>query len=82
MTASSMSSQIPDAAAMLQLQLNGESVSLPAGSTLQDLLLARGLDPATHATAVNGSFVARDARGTHKLQQGDAVTCFQAIVGG
>ena len=77
-----MSSQIPDAAAALQLQLNGESVSLPAGSTLQDLLLARGLDPATHATAVNGSFVARDARGTHKLQQGDAVTCFQAIVGG
>ena len=42
MTASSMSSQIPDAAAALQLQLNGEPVSLPAGSTLQDLLLARG----------------------------------------
>ncbi|MEJ3621241.1 sulfur carrier protein ThiS [Brachymonas sp. G13] len=82
MTAPSLSPQIPDAAATLQLQLNGEPLSLPAGSTLQDLLLARGLDPASHATAVNGSFVARDARPAHLLQPGDAVTCFQAIVGG
>lgn len=66
----------------LQLTLNGEAVQLPAGSTLDALLQARALDPMTHATAVNGQFVAREARAGHVLQNGDTVMCFQAIVGG
>ena len=55
---------------------------MPAGSTLEALLQARDLDPMTHATAVNGQFVPRDARAAHALQDGDTVMCFQAIVGG
>lgn len=62
--------------------LNGESVKLPAASTLADLLALHGLDPHTHATARNGMFVAREQRADVVLQPGDAVMCFQAIVGG
>ena len=66
----------------MQVSLNGETLALPAGSTLDALLQARDLDPMTHATAVNGQFVPRDARAAHALQEGDTVMCFQAIVGG
>ena len=69
-------------------------LSLPAGSTLADAVAAllapahTGAPPeathtATHvATAVNGSFVARHARGTHPLHDGDTVLCFSPITGG
>ena len=67
------------AGGQLQVSLNGEALQMPAGSTL---LQARDLDPMTHATAVNGQFVPRDARAAHALQDGDTVMCFQAIVGG
>ena len=70
------------AGGQLQVSLNGETLALPAGSTLDALLQARDLDPMTHATAVNGQFVPRDARAAHALQDGDTVMCFQAIVGG
>ena len=60
-------------------------LSLPAGSTLADAVAAL-LAPAhtaTHvATAVNGSFVARHARDTHPLHDGDTVLCFSPITGG
>ena len=70
------------AGGQLQVSLNGEALQMPAGSTLEALLQARDLDPMTHATAVNGQFVPRDARAAHALQDGDTVMCFQAIVGG
>lgn len=66
----------------VSIQLNGEAVALAGVSSLAQLLEQRGLDPCTHATAVNGQFVAREARSAQVLQPGDAVTCFQAIVGG
>lgn len=34
------------------------------------------------ATAVNGQFVARHARATHVLHDGDTVLCFSPITGG
>lgn len=64
-------------------------LSLPAGSTLADAVAAllapahTGTHTATHvATAVNGSFVARHARSTHPLHDGDTVLCFSPITGG
>lgn len=69
-------------AAPLQVMLNGEAVQLPYAATLAQLLDSRQLDPLTHATAVNGQFVARGQRETCLLQQGDTIMCFQAIVGG
>ena len=66
----------------IHITLNGEARQLPAGSTLADVLATRGQPAATFASAVNGEFVARDARATTPLADGDAVFTFQAITGG
>ena len=51
-------------------------------STLQDWMQARGLAANALATAVNGDFVARAARGDCVLAEGDQIFTFQAIQGG
>jgi sulfur carrier protein len=66
----------------ITITLNGEARQLPAGSTLTDALAASGQPAASFASAVNGEFVARDARATTPLADGDAVFTFQAITGG
>lgn len=70
--------------ATLRVHLNGEALQVPAGTDLAALLAqsAAGLDPRHCATAVNGGFVPRAARALTALHDGDAVTTFQAIVGG
>ena len=66
----------------IHITLNGEARQLPAGSTLADVLATSGQPAAPFASAVNGTFVARDARATTPLADGDAVFTFQAIKGG
>ena len=66
----------------IHITLNGEARQLPAGSTLADVLATSGQPAASFASAVNGEFVARDARVTTPLADGDAVFTFQAITGG
>ena len=66
----------------MRITVNGEPRELPDGCSLEALLRALELPPDSQATAVNGEFVARAARPTQPLRDGDAVTCFQAIVGG
>ena len=66
----------------IHITLNGEARQLPAGSTLADVLATSGQPAASFASAVNGAFVARDARETTPLADGDAVFTFQAITGG
>ena len=59
--------------------------SLPAGSTVADLLEQLALDAprlAGCATAVNGEFVSRQARAGHLLHDGDTLLCFAPITGG
>lgn len=68
--------------ARLAVTLNGESVSLPTGTTLAGLLRLRRVDPQSVATAVNAEFVPRTMRDSMRLSGNDAVTTFQAIVGG
>jgi sulfur carrier protein len=65
-----------------EITVNGEARSVPEGSTLADLVAALGQAPQALATAVNGEFVARDARGGVQLRAGDAVFTFQPITGG
>jgi len=61
-------------------------LQLPAGSTLADavarILADRDVQADQVATAVNGDFVARSARITHALKDGDSVLCFSPITGG
>jgi sulfur carrier protein len=68
--------------AAVAVTVDGAPREVPAGSTLGELLAALGHAPHAVATAVNGAFVAREARAAHRLQPGDAVLLFQPIVGG
>ena len=65
-----------------QITVNGESRDVAAGTTLAELVAALGQAPQALATAVNGEFVARDARAQVHLGEGDAVFTFQPITGG
>ncbi|OOG41288.1 thiamine biosynthesis protein ThiS [Polaromonas sp. A23] len=66
----------------MNITLNGEARQVPAGSSLADALAAVELPTASFASAINGEFVARDARAQALLAEGDAVFTFQAITGG
>ncbi len=65
-----------------QITLNGEPRAIQDGTTLAELIAALGHPPQSLATAVNGEFVARDARAGVQLREGDAVFTFQPITGG
>ncbi|MDB5857702.1 MAG: thiS [Ramlibacter sp.] len=65
-----------------QITVNGESRAIAAGTTLAELVATLGQAPQALATAVNGEFVARDARARVQLREGDAVFTFQPITGG
>ena len=66
----------------LDVCVNGQEHTLPAFSTLADLVDRLGHAPESIATAVNGAFVARHQRTAHVLCFGDQVSCFEPIVGG
>jgi sulfur carrier protein len=66
----------------MRVTVNDEPHELPEGSTLEALLRALDLPQDAQATAVNGDFVPRASRAAQALRDGDAVTCFQPIVGG
>ena len=62
--------------------INGQPQPWSPGLTLAELLQRRGDEPKAVATALNGQFVPRSARMHTALQAGDALTIFEAIVGG
>ena len=67
---------------MIVITLNGEARELPPGQTLASLIAALDAPPPSLATAVNGEFIAREARADRELNDGDAVFTFQPITGG
>jgi sulfur carrier protein len=67
---------------MVAITLNGETRELPPGQSLADLIAQLEAPPQALATAVNGEFVAREARAQRQLNDGDAVFTFQPITGG
>jgi len=66
----------------ITVTLNGQAHQLPAETCLAELLQRAGVDAQALATAVNGEFVPRTQRNERRLQAGDTVLGFQAIVGG
>ena len=66
----------------MQILVNGDPRAVPPNTTLADLVAQLGHAPQALATAVNGEFVARDARAQCMLTEGDAVFTFQPITGG
>jgi sulfur carrier protein len=67
---------------MTDITVNGHPRQVPADSNLADLVAALADSPQALATAVNGEFVAREARAACVLRDGDAVFTFQPITGG
>lgn len=66
----------------LLITVNGESQSIPLGTSLADIIAHAQLAAEAVATAVNGEFVPRNDRASRELLDGDAVFTFQAITGG
>jgi len=67
---------------MITIHLDDQALSLPEGSTLDQLLIQQQRPPESVATALNGQFVAREARPGTVLHDGDQVLLFKPIVGG
>lgn len=70
-----------EAADAIDIRLDDRPHRIARGTTLATLVEALGHAPADVASAVNGEFVARAARG-RVLEGGDAVLLFKPIVGG
>lgn len=66
----------------IHVTLDGQRIAVRAGTTLAALITARRIAQASLATAVNQSFVPRDARAATVLAEGDTVQCFRPITGG
>ncbi|HEX6971751.1 MAG TPA: sulfur carrier protein ThiS [Limnochordia bacterium] len=66
----------------MRIHMNKESVELPAGSRISDLLQLRGIAPEHVAVAVNGEIVRRDAWSRRALEEGDVVEVVHAVAGG
>ena len=66
----------------ITIELDEQTMRVPAGSNLADLLGLLDLAPASMATARNGQFVRREARAHTRLDDGDRVLLFKPIVGG
>ena len=68
--------------APLELVVNGEPRSVPAGATLDALVDELGLERRKIAIAVNRDVVPRSAFTSHILDAGDRVEILEAVGGG
>ena len=66
----------------MEIQLNGEPLSLAEASTVQALLDAQGLAERRVAVEVNGEIVPRSRHAARALQAGDRVEIVHALGGG
>lgn len=66
----------------MEIQLNGQSRTLPPDSTIAALLRAEGLAERRVAVEVNGEIVPRGQHAVHALQSGDRVEIVHALGGG
>ena len=67
---------------MMQIFFNSTEMSCADGCTLAAFLDALGMEQRSCATAVNGRFIARDARMQTSLHPGDHIMTFEPITGG
>jgi sulfur carrier protein len=67
---------------MIPIQVNGEQLQVQEGSTLADLIAARGLAPQEVAAEVNKVLVPRATRGGRVLQDADRIELVTLVGGG
>ncbi len=68
--------------AALELQVNGEPCSVPAGCTVEALVHSLGLERRRIAVAVNRDVIPRSRFDAHALAPGDRVEILEAVGGG
>ncbi len=66
----------------MRVTVNGRSCQLEAGSTVGDLLAARGIGGRWVLVERNGEPVARGALATTALAEGDRLELVRAVAGG
>jgi thiamine biosynthesis protein ThiS len=66
----------------IQVSVNGETVSLPAGSTITDLLEKLSLDRRRVAVELNLQVVPRADHGARRLNHGDRLEIVTFVGGG
>lgn len=66
----------------MEIILNGEPLSLPDGSTVQDLVDHLELNQQKLAVEINLEIVSRSRYGEYRLQAGDKIEIVHAIGGG
>ncbi len=64
------------------MTVNGETVGLPDGATVGEVVAIRVQEHRRVAVAVNGDVVPRSAWGTTQLCDGDAVEVLVPVAGG
>jgi len=70
-------------ATSIQIQVNGEGMTLPAGASCADVLQRLGISEQQRlAVEVNETIVPRSQLGDHQLADGDRMEVIQAIGGG
>jgi len=69
-------------AEQLDVVVNGAARTMPAGSTVQQLLELLGLDRDGIAVALNRTIVPRSEHGTRQLPNGAQVEVIRAVGGG
>ena len=65
----------------MDIQINQQTFTLPAGATVADALAAYGATP-PYAVALNGEFVARAQHPSRAVAAGDRLDVVQPVAGG
>jgi sulfur carrier protein len=71
-----------NAGAIMKIKLNGNDHEIDSSKSVAELLSELKLPCGGIAVAVNGKIVARDARESHRINEGDVVEVIRAIGGG
>ncbi len=66
----------------VEIHLNGDPSTVPAGTTILALLETRGRHPRTVAIEYNGDILGREAYGETELHTGDRVEIVHFVQGG
>jgi thiamine biosynthesis protein ThiS len=66
----------------ITISVNGESRSVPAGTTVHNLLVSLGLDPARLAVEYNRSILRKPDWATQVLDDGDKLEIVEFVGGG
>lgn len=66
----------------MEIKVNGDTLSLPEGSSINALLELLGMTEGRIAVEVNANIIPRSLHGSTRLNPGDAVEIVHAIGGG